>query len=91
MAKFCLLAEMILPDYFVKKMKVDAERVVCLHGMCKKHVKKSWGSMLTCSTKDEHENDLCENKKLGNNLQLVQDHLEKTFVDEYKESELCAI
>ena len=35
MAKFCLLAERILPNCLQKWMIVEKERVVCLHGMCK--------------------------------------------------------
>ena len=35
MAKFCLLAERILPNFFLERMKVGPTRIVCLHGMCK--------------------------------------------------------
>ena len=94
MAKFCLLAEMILPKFLVKKMKVHEERVVCLHGMCKKKKNQSiWGSIFTFWKKNENRlnENLCQEKKLGNNLNMVQEYLEKKYIVEYSENELCPI
>ena len=94
MAKFCLLAEMILPNFLVKKMKVEDERVVCLHGMCKKKMKKSWGNVFKFWNKKEPTPDLCKEKKLGQNLKIVQEYLEKQLekkIEEYTANELCPI
>ena len=92
MAKFCLLAELILPSFLLKKMKIHEERVVCLHGMCKKNAKpSSWGSAFTFWKKTENTPNLCEEKKLGSNLKIVQEYLEKRFIVDYLESNLCPI
>lgn len=94
MAKFCLLAEKILPDFLVKKIKVEDQRVVCLHGMCKKKMKKSWRNVFQFWTKNEHTQDLCQEKKLGQNLKIVQEYLEKQLekkLEEYSANELCPI
>ena len=94
MAKFCLLAEKILPHFWVKKIKVEDQRVVCLHGMCKKKMKKSWRNVFKFWTKTEHTQDLCQEKKLGQNLKIVQEYLEKQLekkLEEYSANELCPI
>ena len=95
MAKFCLLAEMILPNFLVKKMKVEDRRVVCVHGMCKKKMKKkSWRNVFTFWQKSEHTQELCEEKKLGQNLKIVQEYLEKQVekrIEEYSAKALCPI
>ena len=79
MAKFCLLAESILPKCLQKRLIVEKERVVCLHGMCKvpKHIYtlKTHVNLLFPFQKLQKEE--CEAKKLGKNLQIVQNYLEK--------------
>ena len=95
MAKFCLLAEMILPKFLVRKMQVDDKRVVCLHGMCKKKMKKkSWRNVFTFWRENEQKKELCEEKKLGENLKIVQEYLERQNEKRFKEftaNDLCPI
>ena len=95
MAKFCLLAERILPNYFLRKMMVPKERVVCVHGMCKrKKTQSKLRKLFTFWKKEEPEKQLCKGTKLENNLKIVQKHLEKDMnrkMQDATEHDICRI
>lgn len=76
-------------------MMVPKERVVCVHGMCKrKKTQSKLRKLFTFWKKEEPEKQLCKGTKLENNLKIVQKHLEKDMnrkMQDATEHDICRI